>query len=125
MKIKILSLFAGILFAGILFAHSAFASDCTKHGSVTTTSVQVETANDIGPSGLGVTGRHYMLIQNTGQTNGMNVALGSSNAATAQDMYLGPNSSWVLSMAGGAMVPGGDVAVISTSTGTSWAFCDY
>jgi len=103
----------------------ALASDCTKHGTVSTSSLQVETANDIGTPALGIQGRHYMLVQNTGSVNGMNVAIGSNNNATTQDMYLGPNSSWTLTVAGGALAPGGDVAVISTGTGTTWAYCDY
>jgi hypothetical protein len=61
---------------------------------------------------------------NTGTTNGMNVAIGSSNNATTKDMYLAPGASWVMTMQNLKMVPGGDVAAISAS-GTNYAFCDW
>lgn len=93
---------------------------CTKTGSVTSSSTAIIGANDIG----GIEGRHYMLIQNTGTTNPMNVAIGSSNAATSTDLYLGPGASWVMTMQQLKMVPGGDVAAISAS-GTTYSFCDF
>lgn len=103
----------------IAFAHPALAV-CTKTGSVTSSSTAIIGANDIG----GIEGRHYMLIQNTGTTNPMNVAIGSSNAATSTDLYLGPGASWVMTMQQLKMVPGGDVAAISAS-GTTFSFCDW
>jgi hypothetical protein len=106
-------------FAGLLAASSAFAV-CTKTGSVTSSSTQVVGSNDVA----GIEGRHYFLIQNTGVTNPMNVAIGTSNNATTSDLYLGPGASWVMTMQGLKMVPGGDVAVISAS-GTSYSFCDF
>ncbi len=90
------------------------------HGAVTSSSTAIVGANDIA----GLTGRHYMLIQNTGTTNPMNVAIGSSNTATSSDIYLAPGASWVLTAAGPKMVPGGDVAAISAS-GTTYSFCDF
>ena len=65
-----------------------------------------------------------MMIQNTGTSNAMEVAIGSSNNATSSDIYLGPGASWVMTMQGLKMVPGGDVAAISAS-GTTYGFCDW
>jgi hypothetical protein len=93
---------------------------CTKTGSVTAASTAIVGSNDIA----GVEGRHYLLIQNTGTSNPMHVAIGSSNAATSSDLYLGPGASWVMTMQGLKMVPGGDVAAISAS-GTTYSFCDW
>jgi hypothetical protein len=97
---------------------------CTKHGTAGASSTQVVTANDTGQT------RIYFFIQNSGTTNGMNVALGSSNAATTSDVYLGPGQSWIMtgqaqgSFATG-VVPAGDVAVIQNGGSTTYAFCDY
>jgi hypothetical protein len=97
---------------------------CTKHGTAGASSTQVVTANDTGQT------RIYFFIQNSGTTNGMNVALGSSNAATTSDVYLGPGQSWIMtgqaqgSFATG-VVPPGDVAVIQNGGSTTYAFCDY
>ncbi len=93
---------------------------CTQSGTVGSTSTAIVGANDIA----GIEGRHYMLIQNTGTTNAMNVAIGSNNAATSKDIYLGPGASWVMTMQGLKMVPGGDVAAISAG-GTTYSFCDW
>jgi hypothetical protein len=93
---------------------------CTKNGSVAASSTAIIGANDIS----GIEGRHYLLVQNTGTTNPMNVAIGSSNAATSSDLYLAPGASWVMTMQGLKMVPGGDVAAISAS-GTTYSFCDW
>ena len=93
---------------------------CTQHGNVTSSSTAIVGANDIS----GIEGRHYFLIMNTGTTNPMEVAIGSNNAATSSDMYLGPGASWVMTMQGLKMVPGGDVAALSAS-GTTYAFCDW
>ena len=107
-------------------ASSLCASDCTKHGSVSTSSVAVESANDVaGPNGVSPGGRHYFEIVNSGGVNTMYVAIGSSNNATTQDVPVAPGAAWIMWQNSGAMVPGGDVAVISTGTGTNWAYCDY
>jgi hypothetical protein len=103
----------------LLCAPPAFAV-CTQHGTVASSSTAIVGANDLA----GIAGRHYFLIQNTGTTNPMEVAIGSSNAATSSDMYLGPGASWVMTMQGLKMVPGGDVAAISAS-GTTYSFCDW
>jgi hypothetical protein len=112
---------AALLLAAALVycAEPAFAV-CTKSGAVTSSSTAIVGANDIA----GIEGRHYLLIQNTGTTNPMNVAIGSSNAATSSDLYLGPGASWVMTMQQLKMVPGGDVAAISAS-GTNYSFCDW
>ena len=112
---------AAAFFAAMLFlcAGRAFAV-CTQHGSVTSSSSQVVGSNDIA----GIEGRHYFLIQNTGTSNPMNVAIGSSNNATSSDIYLGPGASWIMTMVGLKMVPGGDVAAIWAS-GTTYSFCDF
>ena len=110
---------ASILLAGVLLARPAFAV-CTQHGSITSSSTAIVGSNDIA----GIEGRHYLLIQNTGVMNAMNVAIGSNNAATSSDMYLGPGASWLMTMQGLKMVPGGDVAAISAS-GTTYSFCDW
>jgi hypothetical protein len=93
---------------------------CTQSGTVASTSTAIVGSNDIA----GVEGRHYFLIQNTGSTNPMNVAIGTSNNATSKDLYLAPGASWVMTMQGLKMVPGGDVAAISAS-GTNYSFCDF
>jgi hypothetical protein len=93
---------------------------CTQSGSIGASSTAIVGANDVA----GIEGRHDLLIQNTGTTNAMNVAVGSSNAATANDLYLGPGASWVMTMQGTKMVPGADVAAISAS-GTTYSFCDW
>ena len=108
-----------LLLYAILLVTPALAV-CTQHGKVTASSTAIVGANDIS----GLTGRHYMLIQNTGTVNPMNVAIGSSNTATSSDLYLAPGASWVLTSAGPKMVPGGDVAAISAS-GTTYGFCDF
>jgi hypothetical protein len=93
---------------------------CTQHGSVTSSSIAIVGANDIS----GIEGRHYFMIQNTSTSNPMNVAIGSGNNATSSDLYLGPGASWVMTMQGLKMVPGGDVAAISAA-GTTYSFCDW
>jgi len=104
-----------------LFAGAQPASAvCTQSGSVAATSTAIVGANDIS----GLTGRHYMLIQNTVTSNPMNVAIGSSNTATSKDLYLAPGASWVMGSAGPKMLPGGDVAAIS-ALGTTYSFCDW
>jgi hypothetical protein len=118
-RVKRSGLIAALLIAGLAFAPPAHAV-CTQHGSVTSASTAIVGSNDIA----GVEGRHYLLIQNTGTSNAMNVAIGSSNNATSADLYLGPGASWVMTMQGLKMVPGGDVAAISTS-GTTYSFCDW
>jgi hypothetical protein len=116
--VTIVKQFAQLLVASaalaLLLAHPALAV-CTQHGSVTSSSTAIVGSNDIA----GIEGRHYFLIQNTGTSNPMEVAIGSSNAATSSDMYLGPGASWVMTMQGLKMVPGGDVAAISAS-GTTY-----
>lgn len=109
----------GILLSLFSCAEPVMAA-CTVSGTVNSTSTQIATNNDIA----GIEGRHYFLIQNTGTSNPMNVAIGSSNAATSHDLYLGPGASWVMTMQGLKMVPGGDVAAISSS-GTTYSFCDW
>jgi hypothetical protein len=93
---------------------------CTKSGSVSGSSTAIAGNNDV----VGVEGRHYFLIQNTGTANPMNVAIGSNNVATSSDLYLAPGASWVMTMQGTKMVPGGDVAAISPA-GTTYSFCDW
>lgn len=115
-KLRAAAFFAAMLF---LCTGRAFAV-CTSHGSATSSSSAVVGSNDIA----GIEGRHYFLLQNTGTSNAMNVAIGSNNAATSSDMYLGPGASWVMTQQNLKMVPGGDVAVISAS-GTTWSFCDF
>ena len=113
--LKVLTLIAG------LFACSPALAVCTQSGSLTAnTTTAIVGSNDIS----GIEGRHYFLIMNTGTTNGMNVAIGSSNNATTKDMYLAPGASWVMTMQNLKMVPGGDVAAISAS-GTNYACCDW
>jgi hypothetical protein len=107
------------LLACLMLVRPAFAV-CTQHGTVASTSTAIVGSNDVA----GIEGRHYFLIQNTGTTNPMNVAIGSSNAATSTDLYLGPGASWVMTMQQLKMVPGGDVAAISLS-GTTYSFCDW
>jgi hypothetical protein len=105
-----------------LGANRAFAV-CTQHGTVTSSSTAIVGSNDLAPAVA--QGRHYFLIQNTGTTNPMNVAIGSSNAATSSDMYLGPGASWVMGpIMSSAAVPGGDVSAISAN-GTTYSFCDF
>jgi hypothetical protein len=108
-----------LLAAAWCYAAPTFAV-CTQHGSVTSSSTAIVGSNDV----VGVEGRHYFMIQNTGTSNPMNVAVGSSNNATSNDLYLGPGASWVMTMQGLKMVPGGDVAAISAS-GTTYTFCDW
>jgi hypothetical protein len=108
-----------LLCLALLLASPAHAV-CTQHGTVASTSTAIVGSNDVA----GIEGRHYFLIQNTGTTNPMNVAIGSSNAATSTDLYLGPGASWVMTMQELKMVPGGDVAAISVS-GTTYSFCDW
>jgi hypothetical protein len=103
----------------LMVAKSTFAV-CTQHGSVSSSSTAIVGSNDV----TGIEGRHYFMIQNTGTSNPMNVAIGTSNNATSSDLYLGPGSSWVMTMQGLKMVPGGDVAAISAS-GTTYSFCDW
>ncbi len=93
---------------------------CTQHGTVASSSTAIVGNNDIA----GIEGRHYLLIQNTGTANPMEVAIGSGNAAAASDVYLGPGASWLMTQQGNKMVPGGDVAAISAS-GTTYSFCDW
>jgi hypothetical protein len=108
-----------ILLYAMMIAVSASAV-CTQSGDVASSSTAIVGANDIKD----IEGRHYLLIQNTGLTNAMNVAIGSGNAATAKDLYLAPGASWVMSAPGLKLLPGGDVAAIS-ATGTSYSFCDW
>jgi hypothetical protein len=123
-RLRIATLFV-LVATGFSLCSSAFAV-CTKTGSVTSSSTQIVGANDIsGSAGAGnIEGRHYLLIQNTGTSNAMNVAIGSNNAATSSDLYLGPGASWVMTAQGNKMVPGGDVAAISAG-GTTYEFCDW
>ena len=109
-----------IYLLSILLAGPALAV-CTQNGTVTNSSTAIVGSNDIA----GVEGRHYFMVQNTGTANPMNVAIGTSNNATNKDMYLGPGASWVMTMQGLKMVPGGDVAAIAPSGNTSYAFCDF
>jgi hypothetical protein len=111
---------AGIFLAGIILACPALAI-CTQSGTATSSSSAVVGSNDV----TGIEGRHYFMIQNTGTSNPMNVAIGSSNTATNKDLYLGPGASWVMTMQGLKMVPGGDVAVIAPSGNTTYSFCDW
>jgi hypothetical protein len=106
--------------AVVLFASSPVLAVCTQHGNATASSSPVVGSNDIA----GIEGRNFFMIQNTGGTNGMNVAIGSNNNAGASDMYLAPGVPWVMVAQNGKRIPGGDVAVYSAS-GTSWAFCDF
>jgi hypothetical protein len=115
---RLVTALACVLFIGLLSAVARAA--CTVSGNVNSSSTQIATTNDIA----GIEGRHYFLIQNTGISNPMNVAIGSSNNATSKDLYLGPGASWVMTMQGLKMVPGGDVAAISAS-GTTYSFCDW
>jgi hypothetical protein len=101
-------------------AKDAALGACTQHGTVGGSSTVIVGSNDIA----GIEGRHYLLIQNTGSASPMNVAIGSNNAATSGDLYLGPGASWVMTEQQNKMVPGGDVAAISTS-GTTYSFCDW
>jgi hypothetical protein len=119
--------FTNIVLAAIALAFASLSmvsraeAGCSTHGTVGTSSVQIALANEV----VGVpTGRHYVMVQNSGIV-AMYVAIGSSNAATTSDTYLGPGAAWVLTMQGGAMVPGGDVAAISTGGGTTYSYCDY
>jgi len=110
----------GILPATLLIAPPSFAV-CTQTGTLSAgVSTAIVGTNDIS----GVEGRHYLLIQNTGTTNPMSVAIGTSNAATTHDLYLAPGASWLMTMQQLKMVPGGDVAAISAS-GTTYSFCDW
>ena len=109
-----------VLIANILLASGALAV-CTQSGSVGSSSTAIVGNNDIS----GVEGRHYFMIQNTGTTNPMNVAIGTSNAARSNDLYLAPGASWVMTMQGLKMVPGGDVAAIAPSGNTTYSYCDW
>ena len=102
-----------------LFPLSARAV-CTASGNATSSSADILTANDL----TGVEGRHFLLVQNTGTTNPMNVAIGTSNNATASDIYLGPGGSLLMTMQALKLVPAGDVAVISAA-GTTYSVCDW
>jgi hypothetical protein len=104
----------------ILLGAAPAGAVCTQHGTVSSSSTAIVGSNDVA----GIEGRHYFMIQNTGTSNPMNVAIGSSNNATSSDLYLGPGASWVMTMQGLKMVPGGDVAAISAS-GTTYSFCDW
>ena len=115
------SVFALLLLLTSLLLVSPAMAVCTQHGSIGTSSTAIVGSNDIS----GIEGRHYFLIQNTGTANPMNVAIGTSNAATTSDLYLAPGASWVMTMQGLKMVPGGDVAAISISSGTTYSFCDW
>jgi hypothetical protein len=115
-----ISVAAAFVCLALLFAPPAFAV-CTQSGTLSANvSTAIVGSNDIS----GIEGRHYFLIMNTGTTNGMNVAIGSSNNATNKDMYLAPGASWVMTMQNLKMVPGGDVAALSAS-GTNYSFCDW
>ena len=91
---------------------------CTKHGTVNAVSVQIAADRDIKP-------RSYVLIENSG--NGpLFIAIGSGNNATTADIFLKPGASWLLTAPRpDAIVPSGDIAGISTTGGTTYAFCDY
>lgn len=91
---------------------------CTQSGTVGTTSIQVVPAQDLRT-------RSYMLIQNSGAAVNLWVSIGSNNHATTNDMVLKPGGSWLLIVFGQTTVPSGDVSVISTGVGTTYAFCDY
>jgi hypothetical protein len=105
---------------GILLTCGQARAVCTQHGTVNSSSTAIVSSNDVA----GIEGRHYLMIQNTGTSNPMNVAIGSSNAATSSDMYLGPGAAWVMTMQQLKMIPGGDVAAISAG-GTTYSFCDW
>jgi hypothetical protein len=112
---------AAVFFISYLLSPLSCWAVCTQNGTLSAaTSTQIVGANDIS----GVEGRHYFMIQNTGTSNAMDVAIGTSNNATNKDVYLGPGASWVMTMQGLKMVPGGDVAAYSTS-GTTYSFCDW
>jgi len=65
----------------LCWAWPAFAV-CTQNGTVTNASTAIVGSNDIA----GIEGRHYFMIQNTGTSNPMNIAIGSSNNATNKDI---------------------------------------
>lgn len=94
-------------------AKTAFAT-CTTSGYVNAPTT-ILAANDIA------TGRHYLLVQNTGLSNAMNLSIGAP--ATTSDLYLGAGASLVLTTQQGGAVPNGGVSI--TSAGTTWAACDY
>src|SRR5215471_9869912 len=72
---------AAILAAMLFLCTGPAFAVCTSHGSATSSSSAVVGSNDIS----GIEGRHYFLIQNTGTTNAMNVAIGTGNNATSSD----------------------------------------
>ena len=110
-----------IAIAVLLLSAIPVKAACTASGTLSpNTSTQLLAAGDI----TGVEGRHYLLIQNTGTTNPMNVAIGSSNNATTSDLYLLPGASWVMTMQALKLVPSGDVAAISV-LGTTYLVCDW
>jgi hypothetical protein len=109
------------LIGALLLCASSASAACTQNGTATSSSSAVVGTNDI----TGIGGRHYFMIQNTGTSNPMDVAIGTSNNATNKDLYLGPGASWVMTMQGLKMVPGGDVAVIAPSGNTTYSFCDW
>jgi len=109
-----------ILALTLFYVCPAFAV-CTIHGTASGSSTQVVGANDI----VGIEGRNYLMIQNTGTANPINVAIGTNNSATSADIYLGPGASWVMGKQGLKMVPGGDVSVIAPSGSTTFSFCDW
>ena len=112
---------AAILAAALLLCGGRAIAVCTQHGTVTSSSTAIVGSNDIS----GIEGRHYFLIQNSGSSNPMYVAIGSGNNATSSDLYLSAGSSWVMTMQGLKMVPGGDVAAIAPSGNTTYTFCDF
>jgi hypothetical protein len=118
-KSKLLKRLVLMLAIHLLLGEAALAV-CTQSGTVGAISTAIVGANDVS----GIEGRHYLLIQNTGTANPMHVAIGTNNNATNSDLYLGPGASWVMTMQGLKMVPGGDVAAISAN-GTTYSFCDW
>jgi hypothetical protein len=125
-RARIAALLAMLLLLIIAGIAGPAGAVCTQHGTATSASSTVVSTNDLATaSPPTVQGRHYFMIQNTGASNPMNVAIGSNNNASPADMYLGPGAAWVMGpVMSSAAVPGGDVAVISPSS-TTYAFCDW
>jgi hypothetical protein len=87
--------------------------------TLTSTAATIIAANDLGSP---PDGRHYLMVQNTGTTNPMNLAIGKT--ATSASIYLGPGDSWVVRAETGGLAPGGYISAISAS-GTTCAWVSY